>query len=127
MGGMRNCMGPTDANGCMTADTCVPTGDDCPYYCPYMPPMDCGAGMISCPGHVDHNGCPSQGMQNCPGPMDPMGCMTPDTCVPTDQTCPFYCPYNPPMDCGAGMVSCPGPVDSMGCKAAGNCVMYGEE
>merc|ERR1712012_1505503 len=54
--GMRNCMGPTDANGCMTADTCVPTGEDCPYYCPYMPPMDCGAGMISCPGPVDHTG-----------------------------------------------------------------------
>merc|ERR1712107_482293 len=91
--------------------SCVAYGDECPHNFPPLP----------------FNDCPSQGMQNCPGPMDPMGCMTPDTCVPADQTCPFYCPYNPPMDCGAGMVSCPGPVDSMGCKAAGNCVMYGEE
>merc|ERR1712223_1381044 len=129
--GMTNCPGPVDYQGCTMPDTCVPLGEECPFYCPYNPPMDCGEMMLSCPGAVDHMGCQmagscvayvdqcphegsypafkdcaSQGMQNCPVPMDPWGCATPDTCVPNDQTCPSYCPYNPPMDCGEGMMSC---------------------
>merc|ERR1719222_1341524 len=110
---MMNCGGPTDANGCMTADTCVPHAETCPHNCP----------------HVPFNDCASQGMQNCPGPMDQMGmgCMTADTCIPHDETCPFYCPYVPPMECGEGMMTCPGGVDSMGCKMGDTCVAYGDE
>merc|ERR1719151_453709 len=73
--------------------------------CPQNPPMDCGEGMM-----------------NCPGPVDFQGCAMPDTCVAFGEECPFYCAYVPPMDCGAGMMSCPGPVDSMGCMTADTCV-----
>merc|ERR1712228_1120126 len=81
-----------DANGCMTEDTCVPNGDMCPHYCPYVPPTDCGQGMMNCPGWVDG-----------------MGCETGDTCVPYGEECPLVCPFVPPVDCGEGMMNCMGP------------------
>ena len=68
-----------------------------------------------------------EGMTNCPGPVDYQGCTMPDTCVPLGEECPFYCPYNPPMDCGERMLSCPGAVDHMGCQMAGSCVAYGDQ
>merc|ERR1719278_60861 len=63
-----------------------------PAPCPPMPPMECGEGMI-----------------NCPGPIDPMGCMMPEPCVAEGDACPFHCPPMPPMDCGEGMINCHGP------------------
>ena len=78
--------------------------------CPQNPTMECGEGMM-----------------NCPGPVDFQGCTMPDTCVAFGEECPFYCAYLPPMDCGEGWMSCPGPVDSMGCQMGGTCVAYGDE
>merc|ERR1712210_423468 len=108
--GMRNCPGPMDPMGmeCMTADTCIPLEDMCPFYCPYVPPMDCGEGMMNCPGWEDS-----------------MGCKTADACVPHGETCPHYCSYFPPTDCGQGMMNCPGGVDSMGCQMGDTCIAYG--
>merc|ERR1711990_1368883 len=87
----------------------VAEGDECPYHCPYVHPMDCG-----------------EGMTNCPGPVDSMGCMMPDTCMIEGEECPFYCPYMPPTDCGEGMINCPGPVDSMGCMMPDSCIAEGD-
>merc|ERR1719305_751158 len=95
-----------DPMGCMTADTCVPQGEECPFYCPSMLPMDCGEGSMNCPGWVDS-----------------MGCKAGDTCVPYGEECPRHCPFNPPADCGDGMFPCPGPMDYMGCASAETCAV----
>merc|ERR1739844_137561 len=124
-----------------------------PAPCPPMPPMvmDCGEGMISCPGDIDPMGCMmpeicmpdgeacpffcphmppmdcGEGMISCPGPIDPMGCMMPETCAAEGDECPFHCPPPmPPMDCGEGMSNCPGEVDPMGCMMPEICMPYGE-
>merc|ERR1719278_1825746 len=78
--------------------------------CPENPIMECGDGMM-----------------NCPGPVDFQGCAMPGTCVALGEECPFYCPYVPPMDCGEGERTCPGPIDSKGCKTIDQCVPYGED
>merc|ERR1711975_158493 len=107
----------------MMPETCVAMGDECPFYCPWNPPMECGEGNMPCPGPMDAMGC--MGPESCVAigeecpfycpPMDPMDCIMPETCVAEGDECPFYCPWNPPMDCGEGMTKCPGPMDSMGC------------
>merc|ERR1712193_507673 len=73
-----NCPGPVDYQGCVMPDTCVAAGEPCPFYCPYVPPMDCGEGHMSCPG-----------------PVDGMGCKTMDQCVPYGEQCPHNCPHVP--------------------------------
>merc|ERR1712212_1189721 len=79
-----------------------------PFHCPPMPPMDCGEGMITCPGDID-----------------PMGCMMPDICVAEGDECPFHCPHMPPTDCGEGMINCPSAIDPMGCMPD-SCMPDGE-
>merc|ERR1712083_1205273 len=55
------------------AASCVSYGEECPFFCPFVAPVDCGEGMM-----------------NCPGPMDGMGCMTADTCVAAGDQCPMF-------------------------------------
>ena len=74
--GMTNCPGPVDYQGCTMPDTCVPLGEECPFYCLYNPPMDCGERMLSCPGAVDH-----------------MGCQMAGSCVAYGDQCPHKCSY----------------------------------
>merc|ERR1711890_48296 len=100
---------PMDPMGCMMPETCVAEGDECPFYCPWNPPMECGEGNMPCPG-----------------PMDAMGCMGPESCVAIGDECPFYCPPMYPMDCGEGMTSCPGGMDPMGCLMPEMCMPEGE-
>merc|ERR1712117_744855 len=45
--GMTNCPGPMDPMGCMMPETCVAVGDECPFYCPWNPPMS--AERATCP------------------------------------------------------------------------------
>merc|ERR1711910_41656 len=71
--GMWNCPGAIDPMGCMMPDSCVAEGEECPFHCPPMPPMDCGEGMV-----------------NCPAGMDAMGCMMPDMCVAAGDACPAF-------------------------------------
>jgi hypothetical protein len=68
-----------------------------------------------------------EGMMICPGPVDSMGCKMPGTCVLYGEECPFYCPFVAPLDCGEGMINCPGPVDPMGCMTADTCVAVGDQ
>merc|ERR1712241_769009 len=90
------CPGPMDSMGCMMPETCVAEGDECPFYCPYNPPMgcmgpeSCVAIGEECPFH-----CPpmwpvdcGEGMISCPGGMDPMGRLMPEMCMPEGELCP---------------------------------------
>ena len=70
---MMSCPGPVDGMGCKSPATCVSYGEECPFFCPFVAPVDCGEGMM-----------------NCPGPMDGMGCMTADTCVAVGDQCPMF-------------------------------------
>ena len=70
-----NCPGPVDFQGCAMPGTCVALGEECPFYCPYVPPMDCG-----------------EGERTCPGPIDSKGCKTMDQCVPDGEDCPLQSP-----------------------------------
>ena len=88
-----------------------------PAPCPVLPPMDCGEGMV-----------------NCPGPADPMGCSMPDLCIAIGVDCPMgggnsstQCPSLPPMDCGEGFTNCPGPLDPMGCAMPDTCKVEGDQ
>jgi len=88
-----------------------------PAPCPVLPPMDCGDGMV-----------------NCPGPADPMGCSMPDLCIAIGVDCPMgggnsstQCPSLPPMDCGEGFTNCPGPLDPMGCAMPDTCEVEGDQ
>merc|ERR1712110_303201 len=88
-----------------------------PAPCPVLPPMDCGEGMVNCPGPADH-----------------MGCSMPDLCIAIGVDCPTgggnsstQCPSLPPMDCGEGFTNCPGPLDPMGCAMPDTCKVEGDQ
>merc|ERR1712032_1401600 len=90
--------------------TLISTALAVPFHCPPMPPMDCGEGMI-----------------NCPGPIAPMGCMMPEICMPDGEACPVPCPpMGPPMECPEGMIVCAGAVDPMGCIMPETCAAMGD-
>ena len=90
--------------------------------CPELPPMDCGEGMIPCPGD-----------------MDTSGCVGPSSCMPEDVGCTVVTPDDPPApppvecpaelppqpDCGEENV-CSGGMDLLGCPAPDFCAPNGE-
>ena len=78
--------------------------------CPAPPTLDCGEGMISCPGD-----------------MGPNGCVGPSSCMDEVVGCTAVgCPALPtPPDCGEA-IACPGGMDLLGCPAPYFCAPNGE-
>ena len=91
--------------------------------CPALQPLDCGKGMIPCPGVMDPSGC--VGPSSC---MDEVvGCTTvtpDDPPAPPPKKCPTELPT--PPECGQDVIVCPGGMDLLGCPVADFCAPNGE-